>query len=386
MANSNSNGSTRQPSTLGDPFYADRPLPKVPTWKVPTNPEEQQLFFAQVSQMMDWANSINPNVKTPMDTMDLIENLLFQVHQKKLDELKDIENQITANQFDGFLLREGQELVDTSEPLTDKIWPRKGLCLLTSPPGYGKTLTAFYLMQRLNLPTKAVLYAGMDETENGVIQKLRTLGYSQWPIATLPEGLTGDDAWKAIYRWEEVTKDEGKRFLILDLLLHYCGMELNSPGSIINGLSGLLSFANRNNIIVLALTHSSLGSIAPAGHQTLWGCSQRLLILKETEDPNSVDIHVSRRGPCEVLRFTHPWIDISKAKELLQRGTSGTGTKKQTKFDQAVDWLIKHPQYISEGISSRQLTDTAKHHENDPLELSRNTWMEALKHLREAED
>ena len=360
----------------GDPFYADRPLPKLPTWKVPTNPEEQKLFFAQITQMMDFFQSVNPNVSTPVDAMDLIENLLFQVHQKKLDEIRDIEAQITANQFNGYITGDN-ELKDNSEPLLNGIWPRKGLTLLTAPPGYGKTLTVFHLIKQLELNSKSILYCGMDEDESGVVKKLKSLEYENWPCCRLPDGLSGPEGWNAIEKWEIDSKLENKRFLILDLLMHYAPMEVNSPGSIVNALSRVVNFANKNNVVVVGLCHSSLGSIAPTGHQTLWGMSKRLIILRENESPNTVTIEVTRRGPNKTLEFTHPWIDIPKAKELLERGN--TAPKKMPKVNQAKEWLDKHPEMTSKEISISLLKETAEHHEEDPLMLSHSTWNLARK-------
>ena len=372
-----------KPESPLESAYLDRSVFDLPTpsWNVPKTNEELKLFLGQCMDLLKHVNMVNPNVKSIPDLMNYQESLEIALHDARLKLAKNLEYELTDPQFEGFISGTGQDFVRNTEPLLDGIWSRKGLHLLASPPGFGKTLTIFHLMQRLNISGEAILYAGMDETEESVIDKLLSLGYENWQISRLPEGLAGDLAWGAINQWEVYTKEHTRRFLILDLLMHYCPMEINSPGSIIRELSKVINFANKNNIVVVGLCHSSLGSIAPTGHQSLWGCSQRLLILKETEDNNTVEIDVTRRGPNKTLRFTHDWIDINKAKELLERGkvVVSSGPKNKNKLEQAMDWIKQHSEYT--GISVRLLADTAKHHHKDPLELGKTTWAEALKEI-----
>ena len=207
----------------------------------------------------------------------------------------------------------------TNIDLIDKIWPRKGLCLLTAPPSFGKTLSILYLIKRLELNPEAILYCGADENEKGIERKLKSLGCSNWIISRLPDGLSQTDFWRNIEEWECISRGKDVRFLILDTLLDYVDYKITQPDSIKKKLSPLIKFANENNVIVVGLCHSSSGKIAPAGHQSLIGSSQRILILKETADNNRVQIDVSRRGPHHSIDFIHNWIDIKKAKELLEK-------------------------------------------------------------------
>lgn len=362
--------------------YLDRPLSKTPNWNLPKTKEEAMLLLDQVYGLMNYFNTRNPNIKTIHDLMDYYDGLEIQFEKQKLERAASLEYELTQNQFDGFILN-GQKIKDNYEPLLDGIWPRKGLCLMFAPPSFGKTLVTFELMKRLGLPGESILYCGADEDEEGIGKKLKSLSYVDWPFIRLPDGQTGGVAWENIEKWEEYSREHKRRFLILDLLMDYAPMEINNPGSIVNALSPVLAFAHRHSVIVLGLCHTSKNSPnAPTGHQSLWGKCNRLLQLRETGDTNTVDVVATRRGPRKTVTITHEWIDTVEARRLFDTNTIRTeGPKRKTKLEKAIDWIKEHSEYAGIGISCRHLADTAKHHHEDPLDVSKNIWADALKEI-----
>ena len=374
-----------------DSNYLEQPIGSTPNWDFPKTKEQAILMVNQMHSFMNYANIKNPNIKCLLDLMDYHESLEIELHKMKLERSASLEYELTQEGQEGLILGDEQPFDEskTNIELIDGIWYPKGLHLLTAPPGYGKTLSIFHLIKRLDLSGRAVLYCGRDETEAGVTQKLKSLGYSNWKISRLTDGLSQDHAWESIHIWESLTREHEVRFLILDLLLHYVNYKISQPDSIISELSRVTDFSNKNNIIVVGLCHSSLGSIAPTGHQSLVGCSQRLLILKETADNNTVQIDISRRGPHHSITFSHDWINISKAKELLERGklasppTNSNVEPKKTKIELAIEWLTDNPEYINESAS--KVKQIADYDPLGPISIGRDSWWKALKQLKEEE-
>lgn len=365
--------------------YLEQPIGATPNWDFPKTKDDAILMVNQMHAFMNYANIKNPNIKCLLDLMDYHESLEIELHKIKLEKSARLEFDLTQNQFDGFIAN-GQKIKEDHEPLLDGLWPRQGLCLMFAPPSFGKTLVTFELMKRLELPGESILYCGADEDEEGIGKKLKSIGYENWPFDRLPDGQTNNLAWENIERWQEYSREHKRRFLILDLLMDYAPMEINNPGSIVNALSPVLAFAHRHSVVVLGLCHTSKNSPnAPTGHQSLWGKCNRLLQLRETQDSNTVELVATRRGPKKSVLITHDWIDTVEAKRVFsgQDSNSGSsyGPKKKTKLEQAVDWIKEHSEYT--GISCRLLADTAKHHHEDPLDISKNVWMEALKQTKE---
>ena len=378
------NPPTPKPESPLESLYLEQPLDSyVPSWKVPQTNDELKLFVGQCMDLLKHENAVNPQIKTPMDLADFYESLKIEIHKQKLERAATLEYELTQENIDGFLLS-GGEIEDCEDNLIDGIWPKKGLVLVSAIPSFGKTFITFDLIGRLGLNGDSILYCGADETKSSISKKLKALGHVVWPFARLPDGQTLDMAWENIKLWERHTKEHETRFLILDLLHDYAPMNISSPDSIMDALAPIITFANKNNVIVVGIVHTSKHTPnSPVGHMSLVGKSNRLIQLKKTEDPNTVELQISRRGPKKIMRITHSMLDTSSALDLLGEGNNTNGNSGgQTKLEKAIEWIKGHPEY--DGISIRLLLETAKHHDKDPLELSLYAWTEARKQLNQS--
>ena len=375
--------STPKPDSPLESNYLEQPIGSLPTWSIPKTKEEVMLMLDQLYGLMNYTNIKNPNIQNIPDLMDYYESLEIELHKMKLERAASLEYDLTQENIDGYLLG-GMEIEDCEDNLIDGIWPKKGLVLVSAIPSFGKTFITFDLIGRLGLDVNSILYCGADETKSSISKKLKALGHVTWPFARLPDGQTLDMAWENIKLWERHTKEHETRFLILDLLHDYAPMNISSPDSIMDALAPIITFANKNNVIVVGIVHTSKHTPnSPVGHMSLVGKSNRLIQLKKTEDPNTVELQISRRGPKKIMRITHSMLDTSSALDLLGEGNNTNGNSGgQTKLEKAIEWIKGHPEY--DGISIRLLLETAKHHDKDPLELSLYAWTEARKQLNQS--
>ena len=313
-------------------------------------------------------------------------HLLFDVFDQSRQKRKETYSPKTFVSTKG---KNRKEESDNSKPnLINDIWPSSGgVCIMSGPPSIGKTLSVLKLMKDLDLSSECIMYAGNDEKRWSINEKLDVLGYDEfWPMEILPDGTQQEEAWQQIKEWEEQTRENEIRFLILDLLIDYVDMNIYDPVSIKKGMGMLQAFAVNHKIVVIGLCHSTLNSSYPIGHQSIWGKTDRLLTLQKSLKKNTVDIHVTRRGPKLIIPFTHDWIDMETVEESTNR--SSESKPKETKVELGLEWLKRNPEIADQVLNDKRFTlralaEFAKNYQEDPLDFGKDTWAKVVQEYRE---